>query len=125
LRSADGLSQFAAEDLSGGCFGHRVYEVDLAGLLVMGEAVGDEDAEFVSKFLAIDKSIAQGYESHGHLSGCVVATTHHTALFDCRMFQQDRFDLRGSHREALIFDHFLAPVDDTVEALAIAGDDIA
>src|SRR5438067_2247295 len=99
--------------------------MDFARLFVMGEPVGDEDAEFVSKFLAIEESVAQGHKSYWHLSGCVITTTHHTALFDRRMFQENGFDLRRSYRKALVLDHFFAAIDDTVETLAIARDDVA
>src|SRR5437016_14235787 len=41
------------------------------------------------------------------------------------MFQQDRFNLGGSHREAFVLDHFFAAVENIVKVLVVAADYIA
>src|SRR5579862_4753985 len=91
----------------------------------MGEPVGDKRAELFSEFAVLDKSVAQRDESDRNLSGLGVATTDDSTLFYRRMFQQNGFDLGGSYGEAFVLNHFLAPIDDTVEAFTIAGDDVA
>ena len=53
----------------------------------MGEAIGDESAEFFAKFVAVNESIAEGDESHGNFSGSGVRTADNPAFLNRRMFQ--------------------------------------
>src|SRR5258707_13042980 len=108
------------ENLSRGGLRDGVDEMDLARLLVVSEAVGDEDAEFVSELVAGEKAVAEGDEGNRNFSGCVVGPTNDSALFHTRMLEQHGFDFRRGYGEAFVLDHFLAAVDNTVEAFDVA-----
>src|SRR5258708_348135 len=88
---ADGFSQFTPQNLSGGGLRDGVDEMDLARLLVVSEAVGDEDAEFVSELVAGEKAVAEGDEGNRNFSRCVVGPTNDSPLFPTRSPAQHRF----------------------------------
>src|SRR5579862_7037380 len=119
------LSKFAAEDLAGGGFWDGVDEVDFARLLVVGEAVGDEGAEFLFHFLAVDESVAEGDEGDWDLACLGTGTANHAAFFHRGMFEQNGFDLSGGDGEALVLNHFLTAINDAVKTFAVARDDVA
>src|SRR3954451_7541206 len=91
----------------------------------MREAIGDEGAQLILELATLDESIAQGHESDWNLTCLIASAPDYAALLDRRMLEQHRFDFGGSYREALVLDHLFAAIDDAVEALAIARDDVA
>src|SRR5215469_537352 len=91
----DDSAQLTAENFTRGGFGDGVEKADFTGLLVMGEAIGDETAELFTEFAAGYKAIAKRNECHGDFSGVCMRTADDAALLHGWMFEQHGFDFRG------------------------------
>src|SRR5215472_6697410 len=117
----DESAQLTAENLAGGGFWDGVKKADFTGLLVMGEAIGDETAELFTEFAAGDKAIAKRNECHRDFSGVCMRATDDAELLHGWMFEQHGFDFRRCDRKSVVLNHFLAAVHDTIKPFAIAG----
>src|ERR1700730_10335445 len=123
--SADRLSEFAAQNLTRGCLRDGIYKVDLAWLLVGGEALGYKGTEFFFQLLRSHKTVTQSNEGHRDFAGASVRTSDDSAFAYGRMFEQDSFNFCGRYRETLVLDHFLAAVDHAKEAFRVPSDYVA
>ena len=91
----------------------------------MGQAIGDEFAEFLVKFVGGDDAFANDYEGAGDFSRGQVGLSDYSAIADGGMFEQNGFDFGGRDRESFVLDHLLAAVEHAVEAIFVAAHDIA
>src|ERR1700686_267494 len=99
--------------------------MDLARLLVRGEAFGDESAEVFFKFAGGDRAFAQHDKGYGNFTGASVGAPDYAAIAGRGMLKQQSFALGRRDREAFVLDHLLAAIDHEIEIVCVTGDDVA
>src|SRR5271157_5109975 len=88
LGSSKNFAQFAAQNLARRGSRHGVHEVNFAGLLVVGEAVGDEIAKLFGKSLRWREAFTEHDKSAGNFSGVEVWFGDHATIAHGGMFEQ-------------------------------------
>src|ERR1700675_5072565 len=106
------------------CARDDIHEVNLARLLVPGETVGDEVAEFFVKSVRGHEAFAQDDKGARDFSGVEVRFGDYAAVADSGMFQEEGFDFGGRDGESFVIDHLFAAVEDVVEAIGITTHDV-
>jgi hypothetical protein len=119
------FAEFPAKNFSRRGFGNHIKEMHFARLLVVREAIGHERAKLLLEFAALDESISQGHECHRDLAGVLARTADYSALFHRRMLKQHRLDFGRCNRESLVLNHLFPAIDDAIETLTIARDDVS
>ena len=109
-----------AQDLARGRFGDLVDELQVADLLVGGDACRDIGHEFLGRGFVL-----QHDERFRHLTSLLVRAGDHGRVGDGRMAQQDRLQFSGSDLEGLVLDELLEPVDDREPTVGVGDTDIA
>src|SRR5580658_2353163 len=99
--------------------------MDLPWLLVGGEAFGYESAELFFQLPGCNRTFAKDDKGDWNLARGLVRTSDHAAIANRRVFEQQSFDLGGSYRKALVFDHLLAAIDDVKKVVGVTSNDVA
>jgi len=94
-------------------------------LLVVGESVGDEVAEFFVERVAGFVTVAEDYERAWNLACIGVGLGDYAAVAHGGMFEKNGFDLGRCDREALVLDHFFSTVEDVVEVIGVSADNVS
>src|SRR5579864_1694048 len=123
--SGKDLTQLPAQDLAGGGPRQCVDKVDLPRLLVGGEAFGYESAELFFQLSGCDRTFAKDDKGDRNLSRGLVRASDHAAIPNRWVFEQQSFNLGRCDREAFVFDHLLAAIDDVIKVVGVTCDDIA
>src|SRR5450631_102192 len=85
--SREDLTQFAPQNLARWCARDGIHEVNFAGLLVVGQSVGDEVAKFFIKRVRGRKAFTEDDKRARNFSGVEVGFGDHAAVTDGGMFK--------------------------------------
>ena len=99
--------------------------MNLAGLLVVGEAVGDEVAEFFVQRVRGREAFTEDDEGAGNFSGGNIGFGDYAAVANGGVFEQERFDFSGGDGESFVLDHLFAAVEDVVITVGVRTYDVA
>ena len=123
--SRECIAELAAKDFSRGCAGYGVDKAHFAGLFVMGQPVGDESSKLQIESVTSEVAVANHNKGARNFTRSKIGLSHHAAIQDCGMLEQDRFNFRRSYGEAFVLNHFFTAVEDVVETIFIGANDIA